>query len=72
MAGLVGFKVQVRVGGYPIEPSNKAVVLLTELVSQSLEGIKKGESYALLSRALAESIPRSGAPGLVHWESARS
>ena len=29
-AGLVGFKVHARVGGYPIRPSNKALVLLTE------------------------------------------
>ena len=29
-AGLVGFKVHARVGGYPIRPSNKALVLLKE------------------------------------------
>lgn len=29
-AGLVGFKVHARVGGYLIRPSNKALVLLTE------------------------------------------
>ena len=29
-AGLVGFKVHARVGGYPIRPSNKPLVLLTE------------------------------------------
>jgi HK97 family phage major capsid protein len=29
-AGLVGFKVHARVGGYPIRPSNKTLVLLTE------------------------------------------
>lgn len=29
-AGLVGFKVHTRVGGYPIKLSNKALVLLTE------------------------------------------
>ena len=29
-AGLVGFKVHARVGGYSIRPSNKALVLLTE------------------------------------------
>jgi HK97 family phage major capsid protein len=29
-AGLVGFKVHARVGGYPIRPSNKALVLLTQ------------------------------------------
>ena len=29
-AGLIGFKVHARVGGYPIRPSNKALVLLTE------------------------------------------
>ena len=32
-AGLVGFKVHARVGGYPIRPSNKALVLLTEHAS---------------------------------------
>ena len=29
-AGLVGFKVHARVSGYPIRPSNKVLVLLTE------------------------------------------
>lgn len=29
-AGLVGFKVHARVGGYPIRPSNKVLVLLNE------------------------------------------
>jgi len=29
-AGLIGFKVHKRVGGYCIRPANKAVVLLTE------------------------------------------
>jgi len=29
-AGLIGFKVHARVGGYLIKPSNKALVLLTE------------------------------------------
>ena len=29
-AGLVGFQVHARVGGYPIRPSNKPLVLLEE------------------------------------------
>jgi len=29
-SGLIGFKVHKRVGGYPIRPANKAIVLLTE------------------------------------------
>jgi HK97 family phage major capsid protein len=29
-AGLIGFRVHKRVGGYPIRPTNKAIVLLTE------------------------------------------
>ena len=29
-AGLVGFKIHKRCGGYPIRPANKAIVLLTE------------------------------------------
>jgi HK97 family phage major capsid protein len=29
-AGLVGFKVHKRVGGYCIRPANKSIVLLTE------------------------------------------
>ena len=29
-AGLVGFKVHKRVGGYCVRPANKAIVLLTE------------------------------------------
>ena len=33
VASLVGFKVHARVGGYPIRPSNKALLLLKELAS---------------------------------------
>jgi len=29
-AGLIGFRVHKRVGGYPIRPANKAIVLLAE------------------------------------------
>ena len=32
-AGLVGFKIHSRVGGYPIRPLNKVLVLLKGLVS---------------------------------------
>jgi len=32
-AGLVGFKIHARVGGYPIRPLNKVLVLLKGLVS---------------------------------------